>query len=209
MANFGGLNEFLVGRAGGAQQLDLFRPEQENILNQLAQLGISGIQNPTQGFQPIANQAQQNFMQQTVPMLSERFTSGTGGALSSPSFASLIGQAGAGLQSNLAAQEAQFGQNQLSALLPLLQLGLQPQFKYAEDEGEQGLLGQAAPGIGEALGTAAQHIPWSKIFGDTAGNVATGASSGAAVGGPWGAAAGAGLAGLVALFNVLKNRKQR
>lgn len=145
-----GVKKFLVGSPSQGHQIDIFRPEQQNIMSQLAQMGLSGIQNPTQGFQPIANQARQNFAQQTIPMLAERFTGSTGGRLSSPSFISQLGQAGAGLESNLAAQEAQFGQNQLSALLPLLQLGLQPQFNTQMSSGGGGVL----PALLAALGTA-------------------------------------------------------
>ena len=153
MANFfEGLGQFFLGQPAQAHQLDIFRPEQQTMLNQLAQMGMQGMQNPTQAFQPIAQQAQNRFMQQTVPLLSERFTSGTGGRMSSPSFASILGQAGAGLQSDLAGQEAQFGQNQLSALLPLLQLGLQPQFQYQNTEAQGGALAPILAALGAAMG---------------------------------------------------------
>lgn len=168
MANFGGLKEFLLGSPAGARQMDIFRPEQQNIMNQLGQMGLSGIQNPYQGFQPIADQARQGFAQQTIPMLAERFTGSTGGRLSSPSFISQLGQAGAGLESNLAAQQAQFGQNQLSALLPLLQLGLQPQFNLAESQGSSGTL----PAILSLIGLAASGgNPLGAAGGQFAGSV--------------------------------------
>lgn len=159
MANFfGGLGKFLVGTPAQAHQLDIYRPGQQSIMDQLAQMGLSGIQNPTQAFQPIANRARESFAQQTIPMLAERFTGSTGGRLSSPSFVSQLGQAGAGLESDLASQEAMFGQNQLSALLPLLQLGLQPQFQTqlmgAQPGLLQSLLYSLAQGGGQAAGKA-------------------------------------------------------
>ena len=122
-----GGGDFLFGQPGGVEQYSTVTPQQQGIMQLLQQLGVYGLQNPYEGFEGIENQARNQFAQKTVPSLAERFTAGTNGATSSPSFASQIGQAGAGLESDLAAQKAQFGQQNMQQILQLLQLGLNPQ----------------------------------------------------------------------------------
>lgn len=149
----------LFGQKERVQQFQKYTPSQINNLNQLSSMGLSGLQglqnsNPYQGFQPIANQAVSQFNQQIVPTLAERFTSmgGAGTAsLSSPSFASQLGQAGAGLAEQLAAMQAQYGLanrqqmgNERSQFAQLLGLGLTPQFDTAHFGAQPGLLQQLA-----------------------------------------------------------------
>ena len=112
----------------------------------LQQLGIQGLQNPYGGFEPIEQQARNNFNQQTIPSIAERFTAGTNGATSSPSFASQLGQAGAGLESDLAAMKAGYGQQNIQQILQLLQLGLRPQLENVNVNGSPGLLQNAFAG---------------------------------------------------------------
>jgi hypothetical protein len=111
------------------QQHSNITPEQQNILQYLQQMGIQGLQNPYGGFAPIAQQAQNDFYQNTVPSLAERFTSMGNGSLSSPAFASQLGQAGANLQTDLAAQQSQYGQQNIGQILQMLQMALNPQFE--------------------------------------------------------------------------------
>lgn len=132
-----------LGTPDQIQQHSLVTPEQQNILQYLQQLGVQGLQNPYGGFAPIAQQATNQFYQQTVPTLAERFTSMGNGALSSPLFASQLGQAGAGLQSDLASQQAQYGQQNIQQLLQMLQLGLNPQVENIFRPAQSGPLGNA------------------------------------------------------------------
>ena len=147
------LKNFTVGQPGGYQKLSNFEPHQIQGLNQLFGGGLEQYQNPYQGFQPIEDYARQQFAQQTVPSLSERFTSlgqaGTGGRLSSPAFASQVGAAGSGLESMLAAQRAQYGQQQQQTGLQAASLGLTPQFDYKQTQGSPGLLGNLLPTIAQ------------------------------------------------------------
>lgn len=138
---FAGL--FGGGKEGGVQQAQKHNPEQQNILNFLLQQGQQGIQNPYAGFAPIAQQARNQFSQQTVPSLAERFTSMGNNSLSSPAFASQIGQAGAGLEEALAALQSQYGQQNQHNALQMLSLGLSPSFENFY-QGSQ-------PGFGENL----------------------------------------------------------
>lgn len=136
------LKEFAFGRPEQLQQIPQpFSQNQIGALNQLLSMGLGGLQqtqnvNPYAGFQPLAQQAQQNFYQNTVPTLAERFSLGTGGSLSSPSFASSLGQAGQQFNTDLAAMAAQYGlanraqlQSERGQLAQLLSLGLTPQYQ--------------------------------------------------------------------------------
>lgn len=117
----------LFGSPEAIENVSTVTPEQQGIMQLLQQLGVYGLQNPYEGFEGIENQARNQFNQQTVPSLAERFTSMGQNSLSSPAFASQLGQAGAGLESDLAAQKAQFGQQNMQQILQMLQLGLNPQ----------------------------------------------------------------------------------
>ena len=138
---FAGL--FGGGKEGGVQQAQTLNPQQQSILQFLLQMGQSGLQNPQQGFAPIAQQARDQFNQQTVPSLAERFSSMGNNALSSPSFVSQLGQAGAGLEGNLAALQSQYGQQNQQNAMQMLALGLSPSF--------QNFYQASQPGFGENL----------------------------------------------------------
>lgn len=149
-----GGGNFLFGQPEGIEQVQNYTPQQQGIMQLLQQLGIYGLQNPYEGFEDISNQAHNEFNQQTVPNLAESFTRMTNGAMSSPSFASQLGQAGAGLSGDLAAQKAQYGQQNMQQILQMLQMGLHPQFENLHRPQSNGLvqnalLGgiQAAPSI--------------------------------------------------------------
>jgi hypothetical protein len=128
-------------------------PEQLSALRTTLSAGLANLQQPYQGFEPIAQQARTRFQQQTVPSLVERFT-GTGGALSSPSFASQLGRAGAGLETGLAALQSQYGLQNRAQGLNMLNLGLrptfQPLFQPEQPSGLEALVGSILPTIGLA-----------------------------------------------------------
>lgn len=168
------LKAALFGTPAQAHQVNRFNPQQMSALQQLLGQGLQGMQNPYQGFQPIEDQARTNFAQQTVPSIAERFTAMGNSASSSPLFASQLGQAGAGLEGNLAAMKSQYGMQNQSQLMQLLSMALQPQFENYMQPGQGGF----AQPVLQALGRAG-----------------VGAAGGAMMGGPAGAAAG-GLAGL-------------
>lgn len=168
-----GFSDFLYGSPARNEQISRYTPQQQSAMQSLLNSGLSGLnKGPQQSydwqqqFAPIQQKAINQFNQQTVPNLAERFTSmGSGAGLSSPAFASQLGQAGAGLSENLAALQSQYAQQgeQLNQsrqgmdqnyLLRLLQGGLTPQFDslyHEEDPGfaQQGLqsLLQIAPSL--------------------------------------------------------------
>ncbi len=123
---FGGGKDFLFGVPGGVEQYSNITPDQQSIIQYLMQLSHQGLENPEEGFDPISQQARNQFNQQTIPSLAERFTSMGNNALSSPAFASQLGQAGAGLESDLASQRAQYGQQNKQQMIQTLLSLLQP-----------------------------------------------------------------------------------
>lgn len=158
----------LFGRSGEQparnQQVPRFNPQQQSALNQLLQQGLSGAKNTQKPFDfgPIEQQARSGFEKQTVPGLAERFTSlggtnTTGSALSSPAFASQLGQAGAGLEQSLAALKSQIGLQQQGRqdtnTQNLLKMGLSPQFENQFLQREPGFLENLSPWVLQALST--------------------------------------------------------
>lgn len=143
----------LFGRKPQVQQASLLTPEQQGMQSNLLSLGLQGLQNPYRGFEPIAQRAMSTFQQQIVPTLAERFTS-LGGGLSSPAFASQLGQAGSGLSEMLAALQSQYGQQQQGLSQNLLGLGMRPSFENLVTPGSSGLFGALAPSFGQAAGQA-------------------------------------------------------
>ncbi len=141
-----------TARKGKWEQLQRFTPQQQQYFNQAAQQGMNQIQNPYAGFQPIADQANQNFHQNIIPTLAQRFTSQTNGALSSPSFTSQLAQASAQLPGQIAALQAQYGLQNQQQGHQLLGLGLTPQFENVYNQGGPTSLSSAFAGIGQGLG---------------------------------------------------------
>lgn len=136
-AGVGGLAGILAsifgdqGRKGGPQRLASPNSQEQSILEYLLNSGLGQLKDPQQGFKPIEDYARTQFANRTVPSLAERFTSFAGGnnALSSPSFASQLGQAGGELEQALAAMGAQYGQQNQHNALSQLTLGLSPAFQ--------------------------------------------------------------------------------
>lgn len=155
MANF--LSQLFGDTPSRIEQVPRFEPQQQQAMMDL--LGLAQQQLPQRlqadAFAPIARQARTGFAQSTVPSLAERFTALNG--QQSSGFAQALGQAGAGLEGNLAAQEAQFNQQNIAPLLQLLSLGLQPQQEPYLLQGRPGfgssLAAGAAPFAGMALGS--------------------------------------------------------
>ncbi len=142
----------LFGSPEAIENVPTITPQQQGIMELLQQLGAFGLQNPTAGFEPIEQQARNQFQQNTIPGIAERFTSmGSGNALSSGTFASQLGQAGAGLEGDLASQKAQFGQQNIQQLLQMLQLGLNPQSENIFRPAQNGLAQNAIMALIKSL----------------------------------------------------------
>ena len=145
---------FLWGNPSGYQTVNPYLDWQQKLMQQMGQNGLSQLMNPYQGFGNIENQAMNQFNQQIVPGLAERCTGGTGGAISSPAFASQVGGAGADMMTNLAAMRENYGFQNRSQGMQMLNMGLAPQQQYLQTPEQQGILGPmlnaALPHIGNA-----------------------------------------------------------
>lgn len=141
------LKNFFLGSQDRINQIPTVTPDAANALQQLLQQGLGNVtgQN-TSSFAPLSKQARSQFEQQTLPSIAERFTGL--GAQRSSAFGQQLGQAGAGLEENLAARQQQQGLQQLG-------LGLTPQFENIHTPGSAGLFsnlfGSALQGLGQPL----------------------------------------------------------
>lgn len=196
-----------------------FNPQQTAAMNQLLSLSTGGLQSllgnmggqaPSASqaqvspvsFEPIAQQARQQFHQQTVPSIAERFTAMGAGAQRSSAFPQLLGGAGADLESRLAALGSQFGLEQqrlglqerglglqerglglqergqtLGALQNLLGVGLTPQMQTQVVPAQRGELSRAGGRVGGALLSLLPMLLGGLFAGPA------GAAGGAALGG--------------------------
>ncbi len=130
----GFMQSLLFGKQGQQTQQSTVTPEQKQILDMMLQQGGQNTD-----FRNIEQQARTGFEQQTIPSLAERFTS-MGGGQSSSAFTNALGQAGAGLEGQLAGLKSQYGMQQLG-------IGMQPQFQPQYMQGQPGM----AQGLTQAI----------------------------------------------------------
>ncbi len=134
-----GIGEFFLGKQERFNQTPTQTPQAMQALMQLLQGGMQGLQDPYAGFDPIAQQAQEQFQSETVPSIAERFTA-AGGGQNSSAFQGALGSAGSGLQRQLAAMKSEYGMQNRGGLLNQLQLGLTPQFETQFRPRQKGFL---------------------------------------------------------------------
>lgn len=145
-----GAGKFFLGTPAETVKLDRYNPQQNDIINKSASMASNLLGNAS--FDPYERQARQNFSQQAVPSLAERFTSM--GAKGSSAFGQQLGNAQANLESNLATGRANYDQGLLKQLLDT---GLTQQFDSIynpEQEGFLSSLGKQLPQIATRLGLA-------------------------------------------------------
>jgi hypothetical protein len=160
--------EFLFGSPEKTEQYTNYNPQQLQAFMQILQQALGGLQNPSKGFEPIANEATRKFNTEYLPGLAERFGAlpGEGGAMSQ-GFRSELANAGANFHSQLAGQQAQFGQQNQSQLMQLLGMGLTPTHETNIRQAQPGLFHYGAQGLGTGAGLAgAGAIGGSSAFGN-------------------------------------------
>ena len=166
----GAMASGLFGGKDKTHQLPTMNPEQEQQLQallqmlspqgQLGQAQSQGLEQLTQLMDPSASAYQRfaqpymnEFEQQTIPGLAERFAGmgANSGALSSSGFGQALSSAGAGLQSNLAGMKSELQQQAIRDIMQQYQgltgqaLGQKP-FGYQHSQGGPGLMGSALAG---------------------------------------------------------------
>ena len=115
---------FFSGAPAQWSKQSLYEPQQMNAIQQILQMALGGLQNPQGGYEPFAKAARQNFQEQTLPGIAERFNLLGKGAASSGAFQGLLARGGADLESGLAQGAAQYGLQNQNSLQNLLGLGL-------------------------------------------------------------------------------------
>jgi hypothetical protein len=174
--------DFLLGKKEKTQEYQNFSPQQNQLLDLLqggAQqqfpqalqfLGSILGQNP-EALQAFQAPAMRQFQEEIIPTLAERFT--TLGAQGSSAFNQRLGQAGAGLAENLAAQRAGLSFNALQQLQSLLPGILAPRtttvVKGAQPGALPGLLSLAGKLGGAYLGGPAAGIAGGEIGSELGG----------------------------------------
>lgn len=171
-----GVGKFFLGSPATNTQISRYNPIQEGIINKSAQMASDRLGSAS--FDPYERQARQNFSQQTVPGLAERFTNM--GAKNSSAFGQQLGNAAAGLESNLATGRADYDQGLLKQLL---QHGLTQQFDTIHNKAQPGFLENSANSLASGL----KYLPMLLATGGL-GGLAAGA--GAATGGILGSISG-------------------
>lgn len=156
--------DFFRGREPSVRQASTVTPEQQQAMSQLLQLLPQAQQ--SFNFEPIAQAAQQRFQQETQPGIGERF--GAMQAKRSSGYNQALANAYRDLQTNLAAQQSQFGLQSQGNLANLLGMGLKPQFENIYEQGEESpfasLLGQALP-LAAAYFTGGSSLPITQLLG--------------------------------------------
>jgi len=147
------VGSFFGGKSGQELQFQRFTPEQQFALMQLLSQGLSGLQNPYEGFAPIEEQATRQFSTETIPSLAERFTS-LGGGQRSSAFQGALGSAASNLQSSLAALRSQYGMQNKQSALQQLGAGLTPQYESAYIPRQPGFFENLFVGGAQGLGSA-------------------------------------------------------
>jgi hypothetical protein len=140
--------ENLFGTEGQSKAFSRFGPQFQQQNDDLLRNILSQLGNNTKGFEPIENQARQDFQQKTIPTIAERFTTLGNGAISSPAYQAQQYGAGAQFETGLQALKSQYGMQNNNQLMQLLQL-LSPEQAYFP--GQPGALEGAARGISEGL----------------------------------------------------------
>lgn len=151
IAERSGLQNAAFGTPAYASQIPAFVPEQGQAFQTILQMALQGLGNTPTSFAPIAQQAREQFGQQTIPSIAERFTSMGGGGGRSSAFGQQLGSAAANLESNLAAEGGQYNLQQQKILAILAQLGLTPQFESQYNARQPGIIEGGAKAAASAL----------------------------------------------------------
>lgn len=151
-ALLGGL-QGMTAKRGRWSQLPTQSPSQIGRSEFAGQTGMQQIQNPYQGFQPIAQNAIGQYNRQVVPGLAERFSAMGNNSMSSPAFGSQLGEAGTDLQERLAAMQSQYGLQQQDLGQRLMGMGQSPQFENMYTAGGPSGWSNAFGGLSQGLGS--------------------------------------------------------
>ena len=171
------------GLPEGVGTYNLYTPQQQQAFNTVLQQALGGLGQNQFDFAPIEAKARKGFAEQTIPSIAERFTQL--GAQRSGAFQQALGQAGSGLESDLAAMKSDYNLKQQQYLQDLLGIGLKPQYEayyrpgdesgsFGKNLAQQLLTKENLQGAGELAGWAKQK--WNSRGSNNGNN--TGSQSG-------------------------------
>jgi hypothetical protein len=172
-----GIFDFLFGSEDKFNKLDTMAPEQKQLFQQFigllggqggqpggGQMGMEHLMqllNPSsEAYKKFEQPYMQQFEQQTIPGLAERFAGmggGLGGGMSSSGFGQALGAAGGNLQAQLAQMKTGMQSQAANSLLQHLQQALgQQSFAYGHQPASPGMIpimaGKFAEGFGKSFG---------------------------------------------------------
>lgn len=139
----GAFSRFFKGTPAKTEQIQRYNPQQQAILDQITQMALGQLQdpstgiggeitqralsqldNPGAGFDPIAEKARSDYRTKDIPYLAERFASMGQGAGRSSGFRAALQGGAQDLDESLAAQRAQYGLQGRGLAQQLLGMGL-------------------------------------------------------------------------------------
>lgn len=152
-----GISEFFLGSPAKTEQVSTMTPQQQQLISSLLQQLMTGLGSSQASFAPIRASAQEHFKQEIIPTIAERFTA-MGGRQGTNAYPMALGQAGANLERDLAAQESQFNLQRQGNLMQILGLAMRPQFENVYNPSSPGFLQNVAAGAASGVGTL--FAPW-------------------------------------------------
>ena len=177
--------EYLTGTPDRKKKIPTMAPYQEQDFrnrvenpiegNATYQAGNSYLQNILSGnpeaFKAFENPLIEQFQNQIVPMIAERFGGATG-SMSNSGLNNSLAQAGRGLQTDIANVRGNMQMNAAQQALPYAQQPYSntlaqsqvPTFAYTNQQGNQGLIGGAANAFAQGAGTGIGMGPLSNYF---------------------------------------------
>ena len=140
----------LFGKSESSQQVPMFSPQIMALKDKMAPELWQQLMGGQFDFGPIEDLARQGFQQKTIPSIMNRFNMGDNRS-SSAQFGAL-GQAGQGLDTNLAAMRQNYGLQRQNLLASLMGNAMTPSF-------ETNMRPRQAGGIEQGMGSLMQLLP--------------------------------------------------
>jgi hypothetical protein len=143
------LREIALGSEAKTTQTPRFSPEQIAQQNQLAQMGMKGIEGTNFNFGPVEQRLRRLHSEQALPTIANRFLGGQ--AANSGAYQNALRQGGLDLEERIGMAENAFNQQRFQNSLQLLQQGQQPQYENIFQPESWGLVGSAGNALQRLL----------------------------------------------------------
>lgn len=159
---------FFMGSPERTDRVQRYEDWQQPYFKQMAQMGMQGLQNPTAGFEPMQQETMRQFSQ-GMPSLMNRIGA-IGGMGGNAGHSSAYGQVGTqaydDLMTRLNAQKAQWGQNNISNYMNMINQGMTQQSDPFFRPRQPGLLEDVGKKMINNLFSSGSEM-MGKMFGGT------------------------------------------